>query len=70
MREGESKEHYIEGNDSEESHLPSKSHNPEKQGHGIPSSPSAQTAKNVGMTVRCHECGKPRLLYARNKRGN
>ena len=34
------------------------------QEHDMPFSPSAQTAKNVGMTVKRHECGKQRLLYA------
>ena len=57
-------QHYVEGSDPEEKHLPSKSANPEKQGHNMPFPPSAQTAKNVGMTVKCHECGKQRLLYA------
>ena len=58
---------YIEGSDPQELHLPSKTANPENQGHNIPFPPISQTAKNVGTTVKCHECGKQRLLYAKNK---
>ena len=36
-------------------------------GDNMPFAPSAQVAKNVGMTIKCHECGKSRLLYSKNK---
>ena len=60
-----SKEYYVEGDDPEESHLPSKTANPEKQKHNIPFTPTAATAKNVGFTLKCSDCRKPRLLYAK-----
>ena len=57
----------FEGSDPDELHLHSKTENPEKQGHNMPFSPSAQMAKNVGMTINCHECKKQRLLHAKSK---
>ena len=38
-----------------------------KSSHNIPFTVSAQTAMNVGMTIKCNECSKPRLLYAKQK---
>ena len=63
----EGKEHYVEGEDPDEKHLPSILSNVEKQSHNIPFTVSAQTAMNVGMTIICNECSKPRLLYAKQK---
>ena len=63
----EGNEHYHQGEDPEEKFIPSKLENPSKRGHGIPFSPSAQTALNVGRIVTCTECHKPRLLYSRTK---
>ena len=47
--------------------MPSKLENPAKRGHGIPFSPSAQTALNVRKTVICTECRRPWLVYAKAK---
>lgn len=49
-----------------EEYLPSKSATPEK-GHGCPFNPSAQNAKNSGLTLQCSDCGKWRLIYAARK---
>ena len=35
--------------------------------HGIPFSPSAQTAKTVKQTVTCIDCEKPRVIYSATK---
>lgn len=35
--------------------------------HGIPFSPSAQTAKTVKQTVICIDCEKPRVIYSATK---
>ena len=59
--------HYRPGSDPDEKFLPSKLHNAEKRPHNILFSPSAQTAKNVGMTVRCIECEKPRILHSKHE---
>jgi hypothetical protein len=39
----------------------------EEKGNGMDFSPTAQFGKNVRTTVRCIECNKPRVLYARHK---
>ena len=44
--------HYRPGSDPAENFLPSKLENPEKRAHGLPFSPSARTAANVGFTIR------------------
>uniref|UniRef100_UPI00359011A5 uncharacterized protein n=1 Tax=Myxine glutinosa TaxID=7769 RepID=UPI00359011A5 len=49
-----------------EQYLPSKNAAPEK-GHGCPFNPSAQQAKNSGITLQCNDCGKWRLVYAARK---
>ena len=36
-------------------------------GHGLPFSPSAQTARNVKRVVTCSDCSRPRVLYAAKK---
>ena len=38
----------------------------EKSAHDIPFNPTAQTAKDVGFTVRCEECQK-RLVHSKMK---
>ena len=58
---------YHQGEDLEEKFIPSKLGNSSKWGHGIPFSPSAQTALNDGRIVTCTECHKLRLLYSRAK---
>ena len=49
---------YHDGVDLKEKVLISVSDDVEKSAHGIPFN---QTAKNVGCTVRCEECQKPRM---------
>ena len=44
--------HYQPGSDPAEKFLPSKLENVEKCAHNIPFSPSAQTARNVGFTIK------------------
>ena len=51
-------EHYVQGDDPQELHLPSKHANPEKQKHSILIPVTAQTAKNVGFTTKSSECSK------------
>ena len=60
-------QHYNAGNDPTEKYLPSKLEDPEKRSHNIPFPLSAQTAKNVGLTIKCVDCGKPRLLHSKHK---
>ena len=55
----------------EEKYLPSKLQDVSKQPHNVPFTPTAQTAKNVGMIIKCSECKKPRLMFSKNKlKGN
>eukprot|EP00117_Sycon_ciliatum_P049208 scpid96882/ scgid34924/ len=66
----ESGEHYrpfeeVYGQRTTEQHRPSLANG--KQQHGIPFTPSAQTAKNVMRTVACSECDRPRVLYSERK---
>ena len=61
------KEHYERGSDPEEKFMSSKLHDPSTRSHGMKFSPTAQTAFNVGTTIRCMECGKPRLMHAAKK---
>ena len=44
-----------------------KSKKKDKGGNGMPWSPSAQYAKNVGLTVQCDECNRQRALYSQFK---
>ena len=60
-------ERYKEGVDNDEKYLPSKLQDVTKQAHRLPFSPTAQTAKNTGLTVKCCHCKKPRLLYSPKK---
>ena len=59
--------HYSEGAYPTEKFLPSVLEDVEKAAHGIPFSPSAQTAETVGFTLVCQECEKSRLLHAKTK---
>ena len=47
---------YIQGSSPSEKFLPSKLENSAKHNHGMPFAPTAQTALNVGITVKCSEC--------------
>ena len=58
---------YKEGLDEDEKHLSSKIEDPPKKDHKIPFTLSTQTEKNVGFLVRCEECNKPYLLFAKRK---
>ena len=60
-------QHYEMGEDSDEKFLPSKQLRTTNRGHGIPFTPTAQTCLNVGITISCIECKKPRLFYAKYK---
>lgn len=57
---------YRRGSDPEQKFLRSKLEDPEKRPHNKPFSPTAQTAKNVAITIPCEECKKPRLLHSQN----
>ena len=59
-------QHYKAGNDPTEKYLPSELEDPERS-HNIPFPPSAQTAKNMGLTIKCVECEKRRLLHSKHK---
>ena len=56
---------YIEGSDESEKLLPSKLEDPFKRNHGMSFTPTAQTALNVGKTIKCTQCLKPRVVYAK-----
>ena len=58
---------YIEGSDESEKFLPSKLEDPSKRNHGMSFTPTAQTALNVGKTIKCTQCLKPRVVYAKKK---
>ena len=56
---------YILGSDPSEKFLPSKLENLGKRTHGIPFTPTPQTAINVGEIVKCIHYLKPRVVYAK-----
>ena len=58
---------YILGSDPSEKFLPSKLENPGKRTHGILFTPIARTAINVGKIVKCINCLKLRVVYAKKK---
>ena len=58
---------YILGSDPSEKFLPSKLENLGKRTHGIPFTPTPQTAINVGEIVKCIHYLKPRVVYAKKK---
>ena len=57
--------HYQAGSDPDEKFLPSVLEDVEKSSHNVPFSLSAQTTKNVGLTISCVGCHKPRLLHSK-----
>ena len=66
-QDGNGNEYYCLGDDPEERYMPSKLENPAKRKHGLPFSPTGQTAPNVGMTMNCTKSRKPRLIYGKSK---
>ena len=58
---------YVEGSDPQEKFVPSKQEDATKRSHNVPFPPNAQTARNVGLTIKCEDCAKPRLLYSKKK---
>ena len=58
---------YILGSDPSEKFLPSKLENPGKRTHGILFTPIARTAINAGKIVKCINCLKLRVVYAKKK---
>ena len=58
---------YVQGSDESEKFLPSKLENPSKRTHGMPFTPTAQTAINVAKCIKCCQCSKPRVIYAKKK---
>ena len=60
-------ERFKEGTDDDEKFLTSRLVDVTKNPHGLPFSPTTQTAKNVSKFVKCSECQKPRVLYAEKK---
>ena len=64
-------QHYIKFDDlygtlTSEKHRPSLKDR-SKQSHGMPFSPSGQTAANVGELILCSECLRPRIMYSQHK---
>ena len=59
--------HYSKGSDPKEKYVPSTLLDSSKRPHNVPFSPSAQTAKNAGMTIRCIDCKKQRMIYSKSK---
>ena len=61
---------YIQGSDPSKKFLPSKLENPTKCNHGMQFTPTVQTALKVGITVKCSECCKLCVIYAKIKLTN
>ena len=61
---------YMQGSDPSEKFLLSKLESPAKRNHGMQVTPTARTTLNVGITVKCSECRKPRVIYAKKKLTN
>ena len=58
----------LYGRSTTEQHRPSLQANSQHcKAHGMPFSPSAQTARTVSQTVLCLECLRPRVIYAQRK---
>lgn len=55
----------LYGTATTDKHRPSLGKKPECV-HGMPFSPTAQTAKNVEIVVLCSECEKPRVLHCKH----
>ena len=60
----------MQGSDPSEKFLLSKLESPAKRNRGMQVTPTAQTTLNVGITVKCSECRKPRVIYAKKKLTN
>ena len=60
-------ERYKEGTDNEEKFLPSMLQDASKRPHNIPFAPTGQTAKAGGLTIRCVECKKTRVIHSKLK---
>ena len=60
-------ERFKEGRDDEEKFLTSRLVDVTKQPHGLPFTPTAQTAKNVSKIVKCYKCKKTCVLYAEKR---
>ena len=56
----------VYGSETTDEHVPSTNENLRKN-HGIPFSPVVQHAKNTGITISCAFCGKPRVVYSKQK---
>ncbi len=56
----------VYGTETSEQHKPSSKDNSGTKSHGMPFSPSAQCAKNVGTVIQCSECLKWRLMYTKS----
>ena len=69
IREGDVYKPFSEvyGTETTEKDRPSLQSSAEKRVHGIPFNPSGQFAHNVGKTIRCTECDRPRVMYAARK---
>ena len=60
----------MQGSDPSEKFLLSKLESPAKRNHGMQVTPTARTTLNMGITVKCSECRKPRVIYAKKKLTN
>ena len=59
--------HYMQGNDPTEKFIPSWLEDSSKRNHDMPFMPTAQATLNVGKLIKCSQCQKPRLIYAKKK---
>ena len=57
----------VYGTETTEKDRPTLQSSAEKCGHGMPFNPSGQFAHNVGKTLHCAECNRPRVMYAARK---
>ena len=57
---------YKIGKDKKEKYLPSLLIDAPRQPHDIPFSPTAQSAKNASLTIKCGECRKQRVIHSKH----
>ena len=57
----------MQGNNPTEKFIPSWLEDSSKRNHDMPFTPTAQAALNIGKLIKCSECRKPRLIYAKKK---
>ena len=57
----------VYGTETSEEHRPSLKNTTKIKGHGMPFSPTTQTAKNAGIVLQCEECLKWRVVYSKRK---